>query len=108
MRLCDRIFFTTAVVTFYIQKDKEVRYMQIILENLYKAYFEARKNKRNTIEQLKFEVNYEMYLQELYEQLLTRSYKVQPCKAFVIEKPVYREVFTSGNVQLLIPLFHLL
>lgn len=34
--------------------------MQIILENLYKAYFEARKNKRNTIEQLKFEVNYEM------------------------------------------------
>jgi RNA-directed DNA polymerase len=67
--------------------------MQIILENLYKAYFEARKNKRNRIEQLKFEVNYERYLQELYEQILTRSYKVQPCKAFVIEKPVYREVF---------------
>lgn len=34
--------------------------MQIILENLYKAYFEARKNKRNTIEQLKFEVNFEI------------------------------------------------
>lgn len=67
--------------------------MQIILENLYKAYFEARKNKRNTAEQLKFEVNYEVYLQQLYEQIIARTYKVKPCKAFVIAKPVYREVF---------------
>lgn len=67
--------------------------MQIILENLYKAYFEARKNKRNTTEQLRFEANYEHYLQELYEQIISKTYKVKPCKAFVIEKPVYREVF---------------
>ncbi len=67
--------------------------MQIILENLYKAYFEARKNKRNTAEQLRFETNYELYLQELYEQIISKTYKVKPCKAFVIEKPVYREVF---------------
>ncbi len=67
--------------------------MQIILENLYKAYFEARKNKRFTKEQLKFEANYEHYLHELYEQIISKTYKVKPCKAFVIEKPVYREVF---------------
>ena len=67
--------------------------MQIILENLYKAYFEARKNKRFTVEQLKFEQNYEHNLQVLFEQILTNTYKVAPCKAFVIEKPVYREVF---------------
>ena len=67
--------------------------MQVILENLYKAYFEARKNKRNTAEQLKFEANYEHYLHELYEQIISKTYKVKPCKAFVIEKPVYREVF---------------
>ena len=67
--------------------------MQIILENIYKAYFEARKNKRFTKEQLKFEQNYEHHLQVLYEQIITKTYKVSPCKAFVIEKPVYREVF---------------
>lgn len=67
--------------------------MQVILENLYVAYFEARKNKRNTAEQLKFEANYEHYLHELYEQIISKTYKVKPCKAFVIEKPVYREVF---------------
>lgn len=67
--------------------------MQVILENLYTAYFEARKNKRNTAEQLKFEANYEHYLHELYEQIISKTYKVKPCKAFVIEKPVYREVF---------------
>ena len=67
--------------------------MQIILENLYKAYFEARKNKRFTKEQQKFEQNYEHQLQLLYEQIIAKTYKVAPCKAFVIEKPVYREVF---------------
>ena len=67
--------------------------MQIILENLYKAYFEARKNKRFTKEQQKFEQNYEHQLQVLYEQIISKTYKVKPCKAFVIEKPVYREVF---------------
>ena len=67
--------------------------MQVILENLYKAYFDARKNKRFTAEQLKFEVAYETHLNDLYQAIITKTYKVQPCKAFVIEKPVYREVF---------------
>lgn len=68
--------------------------MQVILENLYMAYYQARKNKRNTLEQIKFEANYEQYLHELYQQLITKTYKVKPCKAFVIQKPVYREVFS--------------
>jgi len=72
--------------------------MQVILENLYRAYFEARKNKRNTAEQLKFETCYESNLLELYQQIISRTYKVKPCKAFVIEKPVYREVFAPQFV----------
>lgn len=72
--------------------------MQIILENLYRAYFEARKNKRNTDEQLKFEMCYEQNLYELCEQFVSRTYKVKPCRAFVIEKPVYREVFAPQFV----------
>ena len=48
--------------------------MQIILENLYKAYFDARKNKRYTKEKLKFETNYESNIKTLYEQIITKSY----------------------------------
>lgn len=72
--------------------------MQIILENLYSAYFEARKNKRNTAEQLEFEMCYESKLAELYEQIMSKTYRVKPCKAFVIAKPVYREVFAPQFV----------
>ena len=64
--------------------------MQIILENLYKAYFEARKNKRFTKEQLKFEQNYEHQLQLLYEQIITKTYKVAPCKAFAFLYILYK------------------
>jgi len=85
MRLCGKKY-TAKNTDFFIV-------MQIILENLYKAYFEARKNKRFTKEQLLFEKNYEHSLQVLYEQIISKTYKVKPCKAFVIEKPVYREVF---------------
>jgi RNA-directed DNA polymerase len=79
-------------------KTQRIKQMQIILENLYKAYFDARKNKRYTKEQLKFETNYESNIHTLYEQIITKSYKVKPCKAFVIEKPVYREVFAPQFV----------
>ena len=67
--------------------------MQVILENLYQAYYNARQNKRNTKEQLLFEVAYETNLHQLYTKILNKTYKTASCKAFVIEKPVYREIF---------------
>jgi RNA-directed DNA polymerase len=72
--------------------------MQIILENLYKAYFDARKNKRYIKEQLKFEINYESNIHTVYGQIITKNYKVKLCKAFVIEKLVDREVFAPQFV----------
>jgi retron-type reverse transcriptase len=66
-----------------------------LLVNLFTAYFEARKNKRNTINQLRFEINYESQLINLWESLINRTYKLLPSIAFIVEKPVKREVLAA-------------
>ena len=69
--------------------------MSQLLEDLFQAYFDARRNKRNTINQLRFELNFEQNLFELYEQLLDRSYEISKSIAFVVNVPVKREIFAA-------------
>jgi len=44
-------------------------YKEILIYDLFQAYYDARKNKRNTINQLDFEVNLEENIINLYEEL---------------------------------------
>jgi hypothetical protein len=67
-----------------------------LLEDLFTAYYDARRNKRNTANQLKFELKLEENLLHLYHQLVERTYKVGRSVAFIIEEPVKREVFAAG------------
>ena len=64
--------------------------------NLFEAYYKARKNKRNTINQLRFEINYEQELFKLYEEIKNKTYKVGKSIAFIINKPVQREIFAAS------------
>ncbi len=66
-----------------------------LLKDLFCAYYDARRNKRNTPSQLRFESHLEQNLIELYEELRDHRYKPRPCSCFVIEDPVKREVFAS-------------
>ena len=66
-----------------------------LLYDLFQAYFDARKNKRNTINALNFEIDYERKLFELYEEIKNREYEIGPSICFVIFKPVQREVFAA-------------
>ncbi len=66
-----------------------------LLTDLFKAYYDARRNKRNTPSQLRFECHLEENLIELYEELQDHRYTPRPCSCFVIEDPVKREVFAS-------------
>jgi len=66
-----------------------------LLYDLFQAYYDARKNKRNTINALNFEIDYERKLFQLYEEIKNRTYKVGPSICFVIFKPVQREVFAA-------------
>jgi hypothetical protein len=49
-----------------------------ILIDLFQAYYDARKNKRNTRNALKFEMNYESNLFALYDEIVENRYKPKP------------------------------
>lgn len=65
------------------------------IEDLFQAYFNARKNKRNTINALQFEYNYESELFRLYKEIEERHYFPQNSICFINEYPVKREVFAA-------------
>jgi RNA-directed DNA polymerase len=63
--------------------------------NIFLAYYEARKNKRHTRNQLLFEIEYESNLLELYSEIKNRTYKVGKSVAFIVEEPIKREIFAA-------------
>lgn len=67
-----------------------------LLEDLYIAYYCVRRHKRNTDEQLRFELNLENNLLSLYHQLKERIYKIEAYSVFIINKSVKREIFAAG------------
>ena len=66
-----------------------------LLKDLHRAYYDARRHKRNKWYQLKFEENYEAYLEELCEELWSGDYEPRPSSCFIIRDPKHREVFAA-------------
>jgi len=66
-----------------------------LLNDLFQAYYDARRNKRNTISALKFEVDYEKKLFELYEEIRNGNYQPGESVCFISFYPVQREVFAA-------------
>lgn len=69
--------------------------MDTLLTDLFKAYYDARRNKRNTPSQLRFELKLESNLIELYHELRDRRYRPSPSVCFIVQDSVKREVFAS-------------
>ena len=63
---------------------------------LFRAFFDARKNKRNTINALAFEMDLETNLRKLYEDIIYGTYNISPSICFIVEKPVKREIFAAN------------
>lgn len=66
-----------------------------LLTDIFRAYYDARKHKRNTKSQLAFEMDLEHNLIVLYEQIRDRTYRPSPGICFITERPVKREIFAS-------------
>lgn len=64
-----------------------------LLYDIFQAYYDARKNKRNTINQLDFEFNLEENIINLYEELSSWNYEVWKSIYFIQKYPVKREIF---------------
>jgi len=66
-----------------------------LLYDLFRAYYDARENKRNTINALKFEIDYEKKLFELYRELVSGEYKIGQSVCFISFYPLRREIFAA-------------
>ena len=67
-----------------------------LLEDLFQAYYCARRHKRNTYSQLRFESFLERNLVRLCQDLQNHSYQPQSSICFIVNEPVKREVFASS------------
>jgi retron-type reverse transcriptase len=68
---------------------------QVELGELFEAYFNCRSNKRNTANAIAFEVDYESNLIALCEELNNGTYQIGRSIAFIVNKPVKREIFAA-------------
>jgi RNA-directed DNA polymerase len=68
---------------------------EIDVEQLFEAYLSCRKTKRFTQNALKFEVDYEANLFQLKEKIESGNYYPGRSIAFIVNKPVKREIFAA-------------
>ncbi len=68
---------------------------EIALEDIFEAYFDCRKHKRKTVNALAFEADYETRLIELWKEINAGTYQPGRSVAFIVNKPVKREVFAA-------------
>ncbi len=67
----------------------------ISLEDIFLAYYDCRRNKRNSPNAIAFELHYESECIKLYDEIYSRTYKPLPGTAFIVRDPVQREIFAS-------------
>lgn len=68
---------------------------KIKFEELLQAYYDCRSNKRFTANALAFELNYESELIKLLDEINTGVYQPGRSIAFIVHKPVQREIFAA-------------
>lgn len=63
--------------------------------DLFQAYLDCRASKRYKEDALRFEVDFEHNLYELKEEIESGTYTPRRCRAFIVDKPVRREIFAA-------------
>lgn len=67
-----------------------------LLTDLFTAYYQARKNKRSTYSQIRFEQYAVDNVVALWNDIRSRQYKVGRSMCFIVRDPVQREVFAAS------------
>ena len=63
--------------------------------NIYRSYLKCRRNKRNTVNALRFEVNAGENILKLEEELKGKTYRPSRSLLFFVKKPKLREIFAA-------------
>ncbi|MFA6094750.1 MAG: reverse transcriptase domain-containing protein [Candidatus Paceibacterota bacterium] len=66
-----------------------------VLHDLFKAYYDARRNKRGSMSTMSFERDYEKKLLQLGQEIVSGSYKIGRSICFICFKPLQREIFAA-------------
>jgi hypothetical protein len=66
------------------------------LGDVFQAYFECRRTKRSSASAVAFESDYEDHLVALWAEINDGSYEPGRSTAFIVEKPVKREIFAAA------------
>ena len=91
-----RTITTPTTTALGLSADKyERRHVEFPFTELVQAYFDCRKNKRNTASAIAFEQNLEANLANLYDDLMTGQYQIGKSICFVITRPKPREVWAA-------------
>lgn len=69
--------------------------LDLSLENLYRQYYRCRRNKRNTVNALRFEAEQEKNLINLQAALVERRYRPGRSVCFFATRPKLREIFAA-------------
>ena len=67
----------------------------LTIEEVFDAYVDCRKHKRNSSNQLQFEVDLEANLVALYRELKAGQYQIGQSTAFVVTRPKVREIWAA-------------
>jgi retron-type reverse transcriptase len=68
----------------------------IPIEDIFEAYHDCRKHKRNRSGALQFEVDLEKNLVDLWEDINNNIWEPRPSTVFIVDKPVTREIFAAS------------
>ena len=67
----------------------------VLAEEIFTAYYDCRKNKRNTHNAIKFEIHLEQNIFALIDDVFNGTYSPGRSIAFIVNKPVKREIFAA-------------
>ena len=67
----------------------------ITLQEVFDAYYQCRKNKRRTINQIKFELDFEHNCIQLWRDINNHEYKIGTSICFIVTRPKLREIFAA-------------
>lgn len=68
---------------------------ELTIDAVFDAYFDCRRHKRNSINQLRFEADLETNLVTLFRELQNSDYKIGRTLAFVVAYPKIREIWAA-------------
>jgi retron-type reverse transcriptase len=68
----------------------------IPIEDIFAAYYECRRHKRKRHGALRFEVDLEKELVDLWREINAGTWRPRPSRVFVVNKPVTREIFAAA------------